>query len=101
MRVGAHPASRKVSVRLRLCVLTAAVLAVLWASLLLIPGPQPATQSVSVYIDGFTNVPPYPRMAWLVITNRSDSNLRLWAWGTFVGPRPSNPNNKRSLEERG
>lgn len=63
--------------------------------------PQPSvTKSVSVFIDGYTNLGD-ARFAGAVITNRSSSAVRVWAWASFQGPFPSRFDAKHEPSEHG
>jgi hypothetical protein len=61
----------------------------------------PASSSVSLIIEpGYTNFYGGPkRFAYVVITNLSNSDFRLYGWATFLGTRPTRNSGNRRLGE--
>ena len=92
---------RKISLRFLVFGLAAAMLMMFcfsWAFHKLAP---PASSSVSLIIEpGYTNFFGGPkRFAYVVVTNLSNSDFRLYAWGSFLGARPARNSANRMLGE--
>ena len=91
----------KISLRLFLYGLAAIMVVVFCISQAPVNRAPPASSSVSFYIDaGYTNFYGGPRrFAYVVITNHSNSDFRIYRCGGFWGTRPTRRSSSPTLGE--
>jgi hypothetical protein len=80
----------------------AAVMLIMFCVTRALPGrARPAASSVSLIIEpGYTNFYGDPkRFAYVVVTNLSNSDFRLYGWASFFGTRPTRNLGKRMFGE--
>jgi hypothetical protein len=91
---------RKFRLPLALGLLASCALVMAWLWVGRAGALPPASQAISVYIDGWTTYMGAngPQVAWVVVTNRSQESYLVWGPGIFTGSRPKNRFSAISLQ---